>query len=297
MTTERKIEYLERLFTPYRKKGEFRSFLLQFLEGDGKELYTKFWAPNSSSRMAFELYSGLKDDEAIKDLCFEFRLPGLASGGKGPNIDVFIETEKDIIFIESKFTERANLNFIDTGYLPKAYYAKEPYGRKGFNLVKRFYDNGWAEDFSIFCNDWEKEMVNNGWHRGCDWFEPKQETCHMSGILLWLFREKNAGRIKGKRILLYNVYWKIGEIDGNPNMSQRFEDLANDFFTNKVMARYGKKLGITDLEMGYYTVQDILQTPELLSPDIHGFGKGVNERMKEFKDLTEGQTRSSFKVK
>ena len=296
MTEEKKKEYYLRLLEPYKKGDRLNCFLIQYLEGDGNELHKKFWAPNSSSRMAFELYSGLKDNLTVKDLRFEYQLPGLASGGKGPNMDVFIETDKDIIFIESKFTEKANLHYTDNGYLSKAYYDKRPYGSKKMNLVERFYGNGWAEGFSVFCDNWEKEMDRNGWHKGCDWFEPKQETCHMSGVLLWLFNEENLSRINGKGIHIFNVYWRMGEKDGNPAMSQRFEELANDYLT-KVFIKYKDRLGITSLEMDIYTVQDILETPEFISPDIHSFGNDVIERMKEFEELTKGQSRNNFKVR
>lgn len=291
MDTRKRREYLLRLLTP-DKNGD--CFLFQYLEGDGNELQKKFWAPNSSSRMAFELYSGLK--EYVKELKFEFKLPRLCSGGKAPNMDVMIETEHDIIFIESKFTERANLHYQDNGYLSKAYYLDGPYGRKGLSLKERFHNNEWAKEFASFCNKWEEEMVKNGWHEGCDWFEPKQETCHLSGILLYLFEKKNAARIKGKSIHLFNVYWRFDGLDGNPLMPQHFEEKANETL-EKIIGKYGKKLEIVDFEIGTYTVQDIRETPELLSPDIHSLGKNVEERMKQFDDLAYGQTRQRFKVK
>lgn len=291
MDKKKKRDYLMRLLTP-NKNGD--CFMFQYLEGDGQELQKKFWAPNSSSRMAFELYSGLREN--VKDLRFEFQLPGLRSGGKGPNMDVMIETEHDIIFIESKFTEKANLHYKDNGYLSKAYYLDGPYGRKRLSLKDRFNKNEWAKEFSDFCNSWEEEMVENGWHEGCDWFEPKQETCHLSGILLYLFDNTNANRIKGKSIHLFNVYWRFDGIDGNPLMPQRFEEKANEML-KKIIRQYGKQLEIVDFEIGTFTVQDIRETPELLSPDIHSLGKGIEERLKEFDDLAYGQTRRKFKMR
>lgn len=293
MDTERRKSYLTRLFTPYRKGGKIHLFVLQFLGGDGNELKKKFWSKRSSSRMAFELYSGLKDNDDIKELFFEFPLPGLASGGKGPNMDVYIETENDIIFIESKFKEKANLSYIKEGYLSKAYYSEEPYGERGMGLDERFYGNKWANRFATFCRDWEYIRNSNYWGEGCEWFEPKQETCHLSGILLFLFDKDNAERIKGKSIHLYNVYWKLGEKDGTPEMSQQFEDLANTFLT-EIFKEYGSELGITDLETGTYTVEDVRATPELLSPDIHSLGIDLDMRMKEYDELVIGQTRKSL---
>jgi hypothetical protein len=291
MDKKKKRDYLVRLLTP-DKSGD--CFVFQFLEGDGNELQKKFWAPNSSSRMAFELYSGLRGMAGINDLRFEFQLPGLKSGGKGPNMDVLIETAHDLIFIESKFSEKANLHYIDNNYLSKAYYYDGLHGKK--TLKERFHKNEWATDFAGFCKEWEEEMVLNGWHDGCDWFEPKQETCHLSGILLFLFKEKNAERIKGKRIRLFNVYWRFDGQDGNPSMSQRFEEKANTLI-EKIISQYGSNLGFVDFEIGCYTVQDIRKNPELLSPDIHNLGINVEERLKEFDNLANGQTRRKFRVK
>ena len=211
-------------------------------------------------------------------------------------MDVFIETDHEIIFIESKYSEKANLHYIDNGYLSKAYYDKAPYGKHQMNLCSRYANNEWGEKFAEFCTEWEKEMEKNKWHKGCDWFEPKQETCHMSGILLWLFNSVNQDRIRGKHICLYNVYWRIGEIDGNPEMPQRFEDMANKYL-REIIKESKKDIGIKDFEIGYYTVQDVLQTPELLSPEIHSLGSDVNERIEEFRKLAQGQTRKSFKAK
>lgn len=291
MDQKKRREYLMRLMAP-DKNGD--CFIFQYLKGDGNELQKKFWAPNSSSRMAFELYSGLNGEKGIKDLRFEYQLPALKSGGKGPNMDVMIETEHDIIFIESKFSEKANLHYIDNNYLSKAYYFDGLHGKK--TLKERFYDNEWAKEFSGFCKEWEEEMKLNGWHEGCDWFEPKQETCHLSGILLYLFNKEKAERIKGKSIRLYNVYWRFDGRDGNPLMPQRFEEKANKMI-ERIIGRYGSHLGIVDFEIGTFTVQDIRETPEFLSPDIHSLGKNVEERMKEFDDLTKGQSRRTFKVR
>ena len=85
-------------------------------------------------------------------------------------------------------------------------------------------------------------------------------------------------------------------LDGNPLMPQHFEEKANETL-EKIIGKYGKKLEIVDFEIGTYTVQDIREMPELLSPDIHSLGKNVEERMKQFDDLAYGQTRQRFKVK
>ena len=199
-------EYLLKLFSPYKKKGEIKFFIFQYLRGAGKELNKKFWSPVSSSRLAFNLYSWLaKNDSPVVDFEFEYQLPGLKSGGMGPNMDVYIETKDEIIFIESKFTEKADLNYINledepSSYLSPAYYAPS-HGKKGMELKDRFYEYPFAEEFSKFCYSWEKTMRSHlDWREHVDWFEPKQETCHLSGILLFLFDPKNKALIKGKKI-------------------------------------------------------------------------------------------------
>ena len=191
ITDAEKLEYLEKMIQPYEKKNRKKYPIVQFLLGDGKELYEKFWQKKSSSRMAYDLYSWMKDDERIVDFEFEFQLPRLKSGGKGPNMDVYVETKDELIFIESKFTEKANLHYKDNGYLKKAYYENCPYGRSKMELKERYYGNEWANEFSGFCEEWEKTMDSNHWHEGNDWFEPKQETCHLSGILLFLYDKNN----------------------------------------------------------------------------------------------------------
>ena len=194
---------------------------------------------------------------------------------------------------ESKFKEKANLKYIKEDYLSKAYYSEDPYGKRHMGLDERFYGNKWASRFARFCRDWEDIRNSNNWGKEYEWFEPKQETCHLSGILLYLFDPVNAERIKGKSIHLYNIYWKLGEKDGTPEMSQKFEDLANSFLT-EIIEEYGNKLGITDLETGTYTVNDIRATPELLSPDIHSLGADLDMRLKEYDELVIGQTRKSL---
>ena len=84
-----KIEYLKRLmFDSYEKKGVTKFFIFQYLRGAGNELNEKFWSEHSSSRMAFELYSGLAWDKAVEEFEFEKQLDGPKSGGMGPNMDV-----------------------------------------------------------------------------------------------------------------------------------------------------------------------------------------------------------------
>ena len=168
MDFEMQLEYLKKLITPYEKKGKRKLFILQFARGAGNELAEKFWSPISSSRLAFDLYSWLAEEKNVIDFEFEKQLPGLKSGGMGPNMDVFIETQDELIFIESKFTEKAELGYINhknpsASYLSPAYYA-DVHGKKAMTLEERFYNKPFAERFSKFCNEWRsvrRKTFNN----------------------------------------------------------------------------------------------------------------------------------------
>ena len=281
-----KQEYIKRLGKPYIKKGTQKFFLDQFAAGAGNELNVKFWNKKSSSRFAFDLYSWMAYDDSIVDFEFEYHLPGMKSGGMGPNMDVYIETVKDIIFIESKFSEIANLHFIDNGYLSKAYYLDEAYGRKKMSLSERYYDNGFANQISKFCIEFENEMKNSKWHSGIDWFEPKQEICHLIGILLYL--KKNEEELKGKRIKLYNIYYSLKN-DECSALNKAFKTSVSELLED-IKSQLG---GIT-IEFNSFSVQEMLDKNSLLSDKII-FPKDIRERIKTFEDLAKDKTRQEMK--
>ncbi len=94
-------------------------FLAQFEEdhrsGDGRELDGKFCAVHSSSALAVNTFAWFKtaDRQPLLALCgikgantlsFERRFP-IFRGGRAPNLDVWIETDKVDLAIESKLTE------------------------------------------------------------------------------------------------------------------------------------------------------------------------------------------------
>lgn len=249
----RKVEYFQELIIPYEKKGKKKFFIDQYINGAGKELRDHFWSKKSSSRLAYEMFSWMKDDPRIKDIEFEYHLKGLASGGEGPNIDVFIETEEEILFIESKFTEKAKLEYKDTGYLSKGYYDQQPYGSKQMTLTQRFYGFGFSEHFSTFC-DRIDELCNKYKDKNSQWFEPKQETCHLFGVLIYIFKVKPT-----KKVRLINIYWNLKE--DNDMLANDFKEKANDLIQN---VGYGKRLTFE-----HFTIQDILEQRESLSPKIN----------------------------
>lgn len=200
--TDEKTMYYKRLTEPYGEKKD-KVFIDQYLQGSGNELKEKFWSPNSSSRLAFDLYSWIALDPLAMDFQFEKKLPGVICSKRGPagapNMDVFIETEHDIIFIESKYTEKAKcfkngcLKYINNGddpELSKAYWDKKEYG--GLDLTKRFYnEENIAKCFSEFCDTINKSLGDKKYE--WKWFDAKQETCHLFGIIFYLLGAAKYG--------------------------------------------------------------------------------------------------------
>lgn len=281
LSDSEQLKYFKEMVNPYEKKGKKKFPILQFARGAGNELADKFWQDYSSSRMAYDLYSWMiKDKEPhpeIIDFEFEKHLDPLKSGGTGPNMDVYIETKDEIIFIESKFTEKANLNYLNKNkkgdtYLSPAYYAPT-HGKKPMSLLNRFDNASYAQRFANFCIDWEKEMNEHpSWRkRGrVDWFEPKQETCHICGILFFL--RNNSDLIKGKSIRLYNIYWKI-EGDENSEMEQCFIKNARSLIEYAVTS---EGFEIKDFIIDAFSVQEMLKDNAKLSKHIR-FPKNLTD--------------------
>jgi len=198
------LSYLDRLSTTYGKEN--KKFYKQFKEGSGSELKYKFWSPRSSSRLCFDLYSCFANYPQVLDIEFEYnKLPGICSGrDESPaNMDVYIKTEDCIFFIESKFTETTNNeNYKKKDGLPQAYWVTEDtYLSSEGNLVTKsiadritFKGNKTEEQilllermrikFPEFCKDVISYIDNNVVSQR-DWFDAKQETCHIFGILLY----------------------------------------------------------------------------------------------------------------
>lgn len=281
-----KSEYIQRLGEPYTKKNMQKFFLDQFAAGAGNELNEKFWNKKSSSRFAFDLYSWMAHDDSIIDFEFEYHLPGMKSGGMGPNIDVYIETAKEIIFVESKFSEMANLHFIDNGYLSEAYYLDEPYGRRKLNLSERYYNYDFASQISKFCYAFEEEMKSKKWHSGSDWFEPKQEICHLVGILIYL--KKNEEVLKGKRIKLYNIYYNLK----NDECSALYKAFKNR--VSELLEDIKSQLGGITIEFKSFSVQEMLDKNSILSDTIT-FPKDIYKRIEPYEDLAKDKTRKEMK--
>ena len=265
MNDAEKLTYFNKLIEPYEKRREKKFFIDQYLRGAGNELKEHFWSEKSSSRMAFDLYTWMKDDKSVVDIEYEFLLPGLGSGGMRPNMDIFIETEDELIFIESKFTEKANLHYIDNGHLSPAYYAPT-HGKKNMILATRFHGYEFADKFSKFCYEFEEIMKEKGWHKGSDWFEPKQETCHLLGVLFYIFDKRNQNRLKGKKIRLFNIFWEMYGDIVQSDLAKEFKTRANTLISE--ILDNGKPNGIVDFKFGTFTIQEMFQDKTRLSKHI-----------------------------
>lgn len=300
---EEKVSFIqEKLMTSYVKKSGQQYFLFQYLKGAGNELGAKFWAPHSSSRMAFDLYSWLKTDHGALDFCFEKQLDGMKSGGMGPNMDVFIETVDEVIFIESKFTESADLRYINkkkdgNSYLSPAYWTEKSYGRKnnedgskGYSLEERYYSNGYHKEVSKFCLDFNERLEKNpDWRKGGSWFEPKQETCHLIGILFYVFKHK--AELRGKTVKLLNIYWWMNGDTRDPMIKKEFCDRAM-ILLKDINEKFNLQI---KFEISAFTVQDLLKNKSLLSPHIHFPDGLIEEVIKRNESVVHNRTRQSFK--
>lgn len=229
ITTEEKLSYYERLIMPYHEKGIQRFFIDQYLIGNGKELKSKFWSKNSSSRLAFDLYSWIAKEPIITSFQFEKKLPGVICSKKGtagvPNMDVYFETKSDIVFIESKYLEKTSWKY-KNGDLSKAYWDNNKYGELDFG--ERFYGKtNIAKAFSNFCNNIQNSIdhFDNYAKEKWNWFDAKQETCHLFGIIFYLLnaRKENQSYLcddkfkQSKKIHLYNIIWELESDDFEQN--------------------------------------------------------------------------------
>jgi len=240
-----KLDYFERLISDNHSKSYF---IEQFLKGSGNELKTKFWSPRSSSRLCFDLYSWLCNDPKVKNLQFEKHLPGVKTGRKSgaPNMDVYFEYGKDLVFIESKYTEKDSWEYMkdeerDGYHLSEAYWGTNDDGYKSckLNIAERFHgQQKIAELFSKFCNEIQvlidDKKQNQKEYFMYRWFDPKQETCHLFGIIFYVLNND----IRGKRVHLCNNVWKCEgshdcfDIEGSivGCFKEKAENMLNEIF-------------------------------------------------------------------
>ena len=242
------------------------------------------------SVMAFDMYSWLVYSPIVNDFSFEYKLPHLKSGGEGPNMDVFIETIDEIIFIESKYSEKANLNF-KNGHLPKAYFSKEPHGKKGWSLEGRYYNEPICDEITSFINDVDSFLKKYKTRDKCEWFYPKQETCHLIGIILMLLghgdKQIREEIFKGKELRFYNVFWKFDEDEEESELVQTFEERASELFNNIFDSSKVKFVYKT------LTIQDLLSNKKQISKHIE-YTDEITKLLMPYFENAKGNTRKSM---
>lgn len=275
-------KYLNALEKTYEKGGQQKCFKTQFEKGKGKELNRKFWAPISSSRLAFELYSWIANFSQCKDIEFEFKMPGIISGKKecSPYIDVYVRTEKEIWFIESKFTEEVKADSLSLS-LPQAYYKqltktgeedfvssfnedtyyKTTTGKlaeKSMSIRNRFRgQEKVAKYFIPFVNDM---MIAESLHNNDNkWFDAKQETCHLFGIIMYIIENIEKLQNDGiDKVHLQNIYFcKHQEASIHSSFTATFFSEAEKMVAN-ILDEYN--IRNIKFEFGTSTVQDLLKT-------------------------------------
>jgi len=295
---EFKCFYLKRLITPYIGGGERKIFFDQFINGSGNELDNKFWSPRSSSRLCFDLYSCFVHNPKVRDIEFEYKLPPIYSAGKKaspPNMDVYIETDDYIVFIESKFTEIAK-NADYKKNLSKAYWVKgDKSDPSDGNLViesieKRFTFKDpepnkeqedlldkMREEFPKFCKGSKgifkliADLSKDGKLLKDDWFDAKQETCHIFGILLYAIKYQPK-----KKIHFYNI---VFDKRTSSALAKEFVKRANNLFRNVLGG--GKVTYNIDLK-----IKDVL--------DIFGNEKGFAATDRYSKDLIHNDLKNLY---
>ena len=280
ISDSKKSEYRKRISIPYIKNGQKKIFFDQYTNGSGKELEKKFWSKISSSRIAFDLYSCLVNDETVDDFEFEYKLPGILYKKKEsgvPNMDVYYQKGSTIYFIESKFTETPSNS------LPQAYYIEADEYKNTRNktvvepIEKRFRDNSFvAAEFSRFAQKYKDktEHIDDK-----DWFDYKQETCHLFGIIFYAIERLSTSAIK--QINFRNIVYDFDdyEILGKEHISQSALQFINDAkeLTNRIFEH--EKIDIK-FSYNYDFIQSIL--PDFENKKAYGSELSVKDIMKQY---------------
>lgn len=229
-------EYYKRLSTPYAKGGRQFLFIEQFNAGSGNELLEKFWSPRSSSRLCFDLYSWMGSDPDYDVIEFEMKLRGIVSGGREvhPNMDVFFKRGQEIFFIESKYTETV----FNKGYrkgLPEAYWNKNDAYKSvsgklvEYPIIRRYH--GYEDVMEAFVSFIEQIDMEASKEEKRSWFDAKQETCHLLGIVLFALENKQT-----EQIHFFNVAANESYSDLSVLFSEKAEEMVRKIFEDHAVA-------------------------------------------------------------
>ena len=265
-------EYLDRLRTKYIKRGIEKTFEEQYLKAEGHELDSKFFSPISSSRLCFELFSWMAEDENIKDIEFEYYLPGLKSvhgySVPQPNMDVYFENE-NISFIESKFTEQSYNKKEDISKKYYDYYldGNNNIGEAVLDVCNIRFDGNliFAKHFIKLVNEILNYAEGYNLLNKKDWFDLKQEITHIFGIGQYIYKYK-----PNKNIKFTNLVYLFD--DGISKLANKFRTLAIE-----MMNKYINELGLNILF--YYDF--VLMQDYIKNIDLNRNAFASNKRIKE----------------
>ena len=259
-------DYLWRLKTPYLKKGKEKSFFEQYQHGSGQEIKDgKFWRTISSSRLCFDLYSWMAEDNIYIDIEFEKKLVGLNGGGSPPNMDAFFETSSEIFFIESKYTEEVSGQFS----IPQAYWVEtdEYYTTKGKltnkPILTRYRGHADVKDAFVSFINYVKELESQ--RIGSTWFDSKQEICHLLGIVYYILENKPKKAVHFLNVAANHIDDKISDQFRRKGKDMvlailKNNDISTDFDYQSCSVRkyFGKLLD----KKGYKTERTIMELIE-----------------------------------
>ncbi len=272
-----KNEYLERLKTKYIKNGIEKTFEEQYLKAEGHELYSKFFSSISSSRLCFELFSWMANDDGIIDIEFEYFLPGLKSV-RGyvvpqPNMDVYYENEK-INFVESKFTESS---YNKKESISKKYYdyyldGKNNIGELLTDIAMIRFDGNLilAKYITMLVNEIIKFGEDNYLLNKKDWFDLKQEITHIFGIGQYIYKFRPT-----KDISFINLVYDFGY--GISPLANKYKELVNKYLTE-----YIKELNLNiKFNYDFKFMQEYIKEIDL-NRKAFASDKTIKEVLKEF---------------
>lgn len=285
ISLDSKKNYLTRLSQIYTKNGKRKMFFEQYANGSGNELNNKFWSNHSSSRIAFDLYSCLANEPKVTDFEFEYQLPGILSKNKEsgiPNMDVYYRINDMVYFVESKFTETPEKK---EEKLAQAYFVKEDEyestsGKKvKYPIIDRFHgEKKIALLFSDFCLN-QKTKIST--HKENDWFDYKQEICHLFGIIFYGLEK--AAQTKINKIDFRNIVYKFDEYEeqfGEKGISPEAQNFIEE--GQKLVQEIFdfRKLNI-EFSYGYDFTQNIVK--ELSEKEVFGLSQNrIGEFMKRY---------------
>lgn len=259
--------YLKRLKLdlPFHNNNQ-KSFFDQYENGDGKELKDHFWKTHSSSRLCFEFFSWLANENGVSNIVFEKKLPGIRWSPKKPNMDVYIQRENTVYFIESKLTEKGK----ELTELPDSYYKEkgEAVDTNG-SLIKssikdRYYNTGFDQSIVKLCEIIKSKLTEA---KRPVWLDIPQEIKHTIGIYFEI--TENLKKYNGKDVVFYNLFYDFN--DGNDEFAKFFFDTVQGIMKEEL-----QKKGFTGTyTYGYKTYQEAIE----IIPERPAYGSDVIQQM------------------